>query len=219
MNQRFTFRKRMLTGVAVLVPLGITFIVLRFLYRLFSGFLAPFVQVAAGQHLAPWMVGLLSLTLLLLVLYLVGGFARHVVGRRIISMGEKIVASIPVVNPIYSAAKQVVHAVMLSNEYVFTGVAFIEFGTPGGRTMAFISGEPINDAAGTPCYRMFIPTAPNPTTGFFQVLPCDRVHRSTLTVEQGLKMIVSCGVVAPTHFDFAFDRSEVAELPDCSSES
>ncbi|MFT5129623.1 MAG: putative membrane protein, partial [Rhodothermales bacterium] len=66
------------------------------------------------------------------------------------------------------------------------------------------SGKPMNDANGRACYRMFIPTAPNPTTGFFQILPCDQVTVSDMTVEQGLKMIVSCGVVVPDEFDFAF---------------
>jgi uncharacterized membrane protein len=209
MNQSFTFRKRMLTGLAVLVPLGVTILVLRFLYRLMSGFLAPFVQVLAGKHLTPWMVGLLSITLLFLFLYLVGGFARHVAGRRLIAFGERIVENIPVVNPIYSAAKQVVQAIMLSDQNVFTAVAFIEFGSPGGRTIAFISGGPMNDANDRPCYRMFIPTAPNPTTGFFQILPCDQVTVSDMSVEQGLKMIVSCGVVVPNQFDFAFPAEDL----------
>jgi uncharacterized membrane protein len=202
-NSPFTFRRRVLTGLAVLVPLGFTIIILRFLYRLMSGLLAPLVKLAAGPYLEPWMVGIVSLIILVILLYVVGSIAANLAGRRVIALGEQLVERIPGVKVIYSAAKQVVEAISLSSENVFTGVAFIEFGSPGARTLAFISGSPINDRDCIECYKLFVPTAPNPTTGFFQLMPCELVEKSTLTVEQGIKMIVSCGIVSPATLDFS----------------
>lgn len=97
---------------------------------------------------------------------------------------------------VYSAAKQVVDTLSPSRREAFKSVVWVEFPRPGFRALAFVTGS-IRDEDGTECYKLFIPTAPNPTSGFFEIAPCGEVRESALSVEDGIKMIVSAGILAP----------------------
>jgi uncharacterized membrane protein len=188
-------RRRLVTGLLVLVPIGITILVLRFLFNLTASVLAPAVRLIPGK-LPKSVLALISVCAFLLLLYAVGAVAQLLVGRRLIAIAEALVARIPLVKSVYSAVKQVVDTLSPSRREAFKSVVWVEFPRPGFRALAFVTGN-IRDADGTECYKLFIPTAPNPTSGFFEIAPCAEVRESALSIEDGIKMILSAGILAP----------------------
>lgn len=188
-------RTRMAQGLLALVPLIVTVIVLRFLLQVTSGILLPLID--------PWLDhwpavarALLSLGILLLLIYLLGLVASQVVGRRVLEWGEAVVLKVPFVKAIYSASKQVVAAFQGPGARSFKSVVFIEFPGPGMRAVGFLTGG-FSDTDGRAWVTVFVPTTPNPTTGFLQVVPESDVMRTDFTVEEGVKMVMSLGSLMP----------------------
>ena len=103
---------------------------------------------------------------------------------------------VPFVKVIYSASKQVADAFQNRKARAFRAVVLVEFPGPGMRAIAFVTGD-VTDSAGRACHTVFVPTTPNPTTGFLQVIPTDRVEATPYTVEDGIKMVMSLGVLVP----------------------
>jgi len=193
---RTTVRGYLVRGLLVLVPLGITAYVLWLVYMLTAGHLAPFIRQHL-LHIPSAAVAPLSVLLFLIILYLTGFTAAWVVGRRLIALGETILHRIPLVKSVYTASKQAVE--MLSaqgKEAGYKAAVFIDFPFPGARTMAFVTGKSEVEGVG-PHYRVFVPTTPNPTSGYLLLLPPEHVKDSGLSVEEAAKCIMSAGVVTP----------------------
>jgi len=189
------FKTRMASGLVVLVPLVVTVAVIRFLFDFTSGILLPIVDPAVDN----WPSGaraVLSLAVLLAVVYFLGFVATHVVGRRILSYGEGIVLRVPFVKIIYSVSKQVVAAFQGQQSRAFKSVVFVEFPRPGMRAVAFLTGE-VRMEDGSTWNTVFVPTTPNPTTGFLQIVPADAVVWTPYTVEEGIKLLMSLGTLTP----------------------
>lgn len=185
-------RLRMTQGLVALVPVLITWVVVRFLFNLTAGILLPVIDPAVDHW--PWMgQAALSLLVLLAVLYLLGEVASRVVGRRLLDLGEAVVLKVPLVRTIYRAAKQVVAAFQGPGARAFKSVVFIEFPRKGMRAVGFVTGR-FEDDEDT-WITVFVPTTPNPTTGFLQVVRQAEVRSTDLTVEEGVKMIMSLGAL------------------------
>lgn len=188
-------RSRLVSGLFVLVPVWITIVVVQAVFKAMASFLAPLVQ-ALPWALPPLAVkGLAVLAFLLLVL-VCGIVASRMVGRRLLAWGESVILRIPLVKSIYSASKQVVDAISMTNQSSFKSVVMVEYPRPGLRVLAFMTGIS-TDGQGRRLARVFIPTAPNPTSGFLQLIPVEELQSTDMTVEAGLKMIVSGGFIAP----------------------
>jgi uncharacterized membrane protein len=204
-------RNRILSGVLLLLPFAVTFLVIRWLFNFVFKLINPTVvklveRVQEIPHIGilpgtaiSAIVTVLTIFLLLFLLYLVGSVARWVIVRRFVEAGEMMLLKIPLVRTIYSATQQVVKAVSLPGKDSFKSVAMVEFPRPGFRSIGFITGY-INDVHGKKYCRVFIPTAPNPTTGFFQLIPSEQVIETSLTVEDAFSMIISGGLVIPNGF-------------------
>jgi uncharacterized membrane protein len=189
------FKARMASGLVVLIPLVVTFAIIRFLFDFTSGILLPVVDPAV----ATWPRGAraaLSLLILIVVTYVLGTVARHVVGRRILGLGESVVLRLPFVKVIYSASKQVVSAFQGQQSKAFKAVVFVEFPRPGMKAVGFVTGQ-VELEDGSAWETVFVPTTPNPTTGFLQLVPLGAAMRTDYTVEEGVKMVMSLGVLTP----------------------
>lgn len=189
------FRIRMVAGAFALIPIVVTVAVLRFLFGISSSILRPFVNPAT-EALPPAAQAILSFIGLLIVVYVLGELATNFIGRRILAIGESVVLRVPIVKTIYSASKQVVSAFEQRESRAFKSVVFVEFPSPGSKALGFVTGE-LTDARGAPMNTVFIPTSPNPTTGFLQVIPKSDLMSTSYTVEEGLKMVMSVGVLIP----------------------
>ena len=188
-------RTRVVSGVVVLVPLAATVVVVRWVFLFTSGLLLPYLDPA----IAHWPFAAraaLSLVALLLGLYLLGEVAAHVVGSRVIGLGEAVLLRVPFVKVIYRAFKQVAAAFQGPGAKAFKSVVFVPFPHPGMRAVGFVTST-ISKSDGTVWNTVFVPTTPNPTTGFLQVIPQADIVKTDYTVEEGVKMIMSLGALVP----------------------
>jgi uncharacterized membrane protein len=194
-NRGRRFRTRMASGLVVLIPLVVTVAVIRFLFGFTSGILLPIVDPAVADWPPLWRA-ILSLGVLLVAVYLLGEIAHHVVGRRVLSLGEGIVMRVPLVKVVYSASKQVVAAFQGRGTRAFQSVVYLEFPREGMRAIGFVTSTTRRED-GNLWSTVFVPTTPNPTTGFLQLVRDDDMIRTSYTVEEGIKMVMSLGVLVP----------------------
>ncbi|MCR4290922.1 MAG: DUF502 domain-containing protein [Candidatus Scalindua sp.] len=189
-------QKYLIAGILFILPVGITLFFLRFLMRISAG---NIVKIAPKywDHAHPFLTWGISLAIFILFLYGLGIFATHIIGRRLIEFGEKIIMWVPFLKTVYGVSKQVVTAFLDTNREAFKSVVLVEFPQPGVRVIGFITGK-IEDTQGQNCYKVFVPTSPNPTSGFFLIVRSDEIQHTNLSVEDGMKMIVSGGLVAPS---------------------
>jgi len=201
-------RKRMISGLLLLLPFYVTLLVIKWLFSLVAGFLRPevlvlwqyFIDPAVSKDAPPIYISIVAATMsvvvLVLLIYAIGAIAQFVVGRRLIRLGEDLMLKIPLAGTVYSATKQVVQAMSLPNKAAFKSVVLVEFPRPGFKSLAFMTGR-IRDQDGRAYCKVFIPTTPNPTTGFLEIVPFEEVVETTLTIEEAFKMIISGGLISP----------------------
>ena len=205
-------RNRIASGILLLMPFGVTLLVMSWLFRWVVSFLRPLLQKllsvipedslirSVPQSYISICLSLWSIAILLLLVYLVGAVGQFVLGGRLISLGEVLVLKVPLVRTIYAASKQVIEAISLPNRAAFKSVVLVEFPRPGFKTIGFITGH-IRNLAGEMLYTVFIPTTPNLTTSFLEIVSATDVTEINMTIEDGLKMILSGGIVCPEVLD------------------
>ncbi len=187
-------KKKILMGVFVLAPFGITAYVFYVLFRVIAGFMFPVVRKI--PVLAGWPIAvnyLISFVLAMLILWFLGVLASNIFGRTIFRIFEKIFVKTPVINKLYTTVKQIVE-VIVSKKSAFRRVGRIDYPRKGIKTIVFITGEML--IKGKRHYSIFIPTTPNPTSGFFCMVPGEEVEELDMSVENAMKMIVSGGMIS-----------------------
>jgi uncharacterized membrane protein len=138
--------------------------------------------------------------LTLLVVFLTGLFAANIIGQRLVNVWERVLARIPVVNSIYNGVKQVSDTLLTPGGQAFRKALLVQWPSPGMWTVAFLTGKPGGDVANHlqgDYVSIYVPTTPNPTGGYFVMVPRSAVVELDMTVDDALKYIVSMGVVSP----------------------
>jgi len=189
-------RNRMISGILLCLPLGITFVILRVIYNITAGILMPFMEDRL-DHIPEAVLILTSLFVLIVFIYLIGAIGAHVIGKRLISFFEMIIINVPILKTIYSASKNIVNTLSSSGSASFKSAVFIEFPKKDSYSIGFVTGE-VKDSKGIPYYKIFVPTAPNPTSGFLQIIPVRKVIASDMPVEDAVKMVISGGIMGPS---------------------
>ena len=189
-----TLRKYFISGALVVAPVIITYLALRFLFEAIDGILSDEIYDLLGYRIP----GLGLVTTLLLVL-LVGVLTRNYFGSRMVKIGERFINSFPVVRTIYVAAKQLVEGVSLPSKRAFKQVALVEYPRRGVFALCFVVGRPIKrvDGVDTKSVCLFVPSTPTPVSGMVVVAPPDQVILLDMTVEEGIKFLVSGGIASP----------------------
>ena len=189
------FATRMASGVFALIPLAVTFVVLRWLFNLTAGILLPLIDPMVGEW-PTFFRALLAVGILLVVVYVLGEIAAHVVGRRVLAVAEAVVLRLPFVKVIYSISKQVVGAFQGQGTKAFKSVVYVDFPQAHHKSLAFVTSD-FTKPDGSEWSTIFVPTTPNPTTGFLQIVERHRLETTDMSVEEGIKMIMSLGVLKP----------------------
>jgi len=185
----------LLAGLAVILPLAVTIWVLVGVFRFIDGLAGRIIVYLTG-HYIPGLGFVITIGLILLA----GLLATNYIGRRLLGFGESLLLKIPLARSVYRLAKQVTEALSRKDEQVFRQVVLVEWPRRGVHSIGFLIGEAGEDLFGTggsDKVKVFIPTVPNPTTGFLFVAPREEVWPMPLTVEDGLKFILSVGIVNP----------------------
>jgi uncharacterized membrane protein len=142
----------------------------------------------------------LGVVLTLLVLLLTGLFAANIIGQRLVNMGEGLLARIPVVKSIYNGVKQVSDTLFSSSGQAFRKALLVRFPHSDAWTIAFLTGTPSGEVASRldgDYISVYVPTTPNPTSGYLLVVPRSQVIELDMSVEEALKYVISMGVAAP----------------------
>ena len=193
-------RRYLVAGLLVWVPLGVTVLVIKFLIDLMDRTLLLLPQAYRPESLLGFRIPGLGIVLTAIIVLGTGIVVVNLFGHKLISIWERLLARIPLVRSIYSGVKQVVETMLSSDGKSFSKVVLIEYPRRDLWTLAFVSGEGWRTAAdriGEDMVSVFVPTTPNPTSGFFLMVPRKDTIELDITVDDGLKMIISAGVLVP----------------------
>ena len=196
-----TFRRAFLTGLLVLAPLGVTAWVSVWLFRSIDDLVRPMILSVPGvaNYLPPGGIQGIGVLAAVLVVTIVGFFANNLLGRTFFGLIDSLLARIPWIKGVYGAAKEISGVVFSDKRNAFQKVVAVEYPRPGCYSVGFVT-ETGEDPSGARFVHVFLPTSPNPTSGYFLLLPEEDTRELALTVEDGLKLIVSGGsVIADGH--------------------
>jgi len=162
-----------------------------------DGLLQPVIKAIFGNEIPG-----LGFAITIALVYLAGLFASNIVGHRLIRFGESLLSRIPLLKQLYNGTKQVIASLSGTgiNKAAFREVVLVEFPREGMKTVAFVTNE-TRDETGRKLLMIFIPTAPIPTSGYFEIVTEDKVTRSNITVDEAMQMIISSGMVVPDVID------------------
>lgn len=193
-------RKYFITGLLILVPLAITLWVLNLIISTMDQSLLLLPESWRPEALFGFRIPGLGTILTLLIIFLTGLATRNFIGRYIIMLWEKLLTHIPVVKSIYSSVKQVSDTLLSSSGNAFRKAVLVQYPREGSWTIAFHTGIPggeIKKHLQGDYVSLYVPTTPNPTSGFFLIVPRADTIELEMSVDMALKYVVSMGVVAP----------------------
>lgn len=190
----------LIAGLVILVPTALTVYVLIVLFRIMDGFFGPLVDRALSVYIPDAHVPGLGLVMTLLVILLLGWLSTNVVGHRLISAFERLVQRVPVGRTIYASTKGVLEAVSRDQTEAFTRVVLIEYPKANLFALAFVTRgarwEGV-DPRTADLLLVFVPTTPNPTSGFLLLVPRSEAIPLPISVEEGIRMVISGGILLP----------------------
>jgi uncharacterized membrane protein len=202
----------MIAGVLATLPLAVTYWFVTFIFKKFSGFVQPYLEMVMLKFhivIPLYVQNIISFSIIVLALIFIGLFARNFIGRQFLRLIESIAENIPIVRSVYSSIRQIVDAFQTTSGSSFKKVVMIEYPRAGLYSFGFVtkdSSEFVNKATGEVCVNIFIPTTPNPTSGFILIVPKKDVIDPGIAIEDGIKFIISAGLVEP------FDKTNQPKL-------
>ena len=204
MNNMMTYLRRyFISGLLVWVPILVTLVVINFLLGLLNNTLTLLPKSYQPDALIGVHIPGINIVITLLVIFLTGLFAANFLGRRLVAMGDGIIGRIPLVRTIYSGVKQMVETLFTPGGQSFRKVLLVEYPRTGSWTIAFQAGDVAPEVLKslgsdtTEWVSLYVPTTPNPTSGFLLMVPRASVIELNMSVDQALKLIISLGVVHP----------------------
>ncbi len=193
-------RKYIITGLLIWVPLGITIFVIRLLVNLMDQTIVLLPPAWRPEALFGFNVPGLGIVVSAMVIFITGFFLTNFAGRRLIRGWENFLDRIPLVRSIYSSVKQVTRTVLSADNNTFNDVLLIQYPRKGLWTLCFKTSDSpksFNEITNDELITVFVPTTPNPTSGFILFVPKSEVKKIDLDVEDALKLVMSLGVVTP----------------------
>lgn len=198
-------RNNFIAGLLVVIPLGVTVWIVSIIVRLFDKLikvLLPSRLEKIFQQQQPYLWKGIAILAILILMMLIGMFARNIIGHKLIGLGEKLLNRIPLVNRIYGTLQQISHAFLGERRTGFNRVILFQYPRAGLYTLGLVSresGEEIREKTGEKMLSIFVPTTPNPTSGLLILVPEKDTIPLKMSVEEGLKLLISGGTVVPSY--------------------
>jgi len=220
---RAILRTRIVAGLLTVIPLWVTYYVVRFVFDIMRSATEPLAQkvaemvIAHNQQLARtsrllpeqirsyfsnWVVPILAVLLTLTFLYLLGLFSANVFGGRLIRFIERQLERVPMVKTIYRSTKQIVTSIGGLDSGRMHRVVLVEVPRPGLKRIAFLTSVMTDSDTGRPLANVFIPYTPYLTTGYMQIVPLDEVTETGWTFEDAAKLVMSGGIISPSQIPY-----------------
>lgn len=200
-------RASFLTGLVVISPIGLTLWLMWTVAGWVDGWVLPFVpqEFQPEQYIGLNVRGF-GVIFFLVFTIIVGWLAKNIIGRSVLRFGESLVDRMPVVRSVYNGLKQIAETVFSQGETKFDRACLIDYPRPGIKAVAFVSSRSKGEIAAQgseddPLISVFMPTTPNPTSGFLMFVPESQVTYLDMTIEDAAKLIISAGLVYPTQRD------------------
>lgn len=192
-----------LTGLAVVIPAGLTLYILSFIISVMDNLLQVIPVHYQPDHLFGIHIPGLGAIVTVIIIFICGLITTSYLGTRIVGFGERLVGKIPFVRSIYQAIKRIADSLLMDKAQSFKKVVMVEYPRRGVYSIGFVTGTPNGEiqniiGQGSCCVGVFMPLALTPTTGFFIMVPQDELIELCMTVEEAFTLIISAGIVTPT---------------------
>ena len=211
-------QRYLITGALTLLPLWLTWVVFKFVFTLLSDISVPWIAAVAqplaqayplafGWLDAPWVQSAIAALATVLLIYVVGWATNRVVGQRLIGAFDRVVARIPMVQTIYGGSKKLLELMQTKPDGTHR-VVLIDFPHANMKTVGLVTRTLRDHDTGREYAAVYVPTTPNPTSGYLEIVPLDRVTPTDWTMDQAMAFNISGGAIAPSRF--RFDPAPVA---------
>jgi uncharacterized membrane protein len=183
-------RAQFITGILIVVPIVAAILILRWLFLTLDNMLQPVAESLLGYSIPG-----LGLGITVVLIYLTGVVAMNVIGRRLIRYGESLLARVPLFRYLYTGIKQILQSFATPREGGFLQVVLVEFPKKGMRAIGFVTSESSVES-GEKLLTVFIPTSPNPTSGYLEIVRETDIIKTNISIDDALKMVLSAGKVS-----------------------
>ena len=219
-------RKHLLSGLITIVPLAITWLVLELLFNVLSRFGRPWVLVLAAniERQSPALADFLresmlqnvfAVVLVLVALGLLGWATNRVLGRKLFNAFEQLVDRVPFVQTVYGSMKRLV-GVLQQQPSGVQRIVLIDFPSPEMKTVGLVTRTLQDSATGETLVAVYVPTTPNPTSGYLEIVPLDRVTPTEWSMDEAMQFVISGGAVAPDRIPYHAPRGGLEPEPEAS---
>jgi uncharacterized membrane protein len=219
-----SWRANFFTGLAIIMPVVISIGIVIWLFGTVANFTdkllfflpASLTHADDGRGPVLWYWSVAAFALAIVLVTLLGRFARYYIGKRLIELAEQIMLRVPLLNKIYGALKQVNEAFTSDKKSAFKQVVLVEFPRDGIFSVGFLTGEQQDEVQAKTreaVVAVFIPTTPNPTTGYLVLVPRNKVTKLDMSVADGVKFVISLGAVSPEYAGAAVTSGSSALRP------
>jgi len=190
-------KRHFITGLVAILPLGLTVGVIWFLIQKIGGFFGKyFTQISLFRDISKPLSSLLGFIAVIIGIYIIGFITSSFIGRWALNTLDKIMTKLPFVKGLYNATRQLVNAIMIDHS-AFSKVVIIKYPRENTYTLAFLTSKDKWKIGGKEYFNVFLPTSPNPTSGYYLIYPASEVIETGISIQDGFKIITSGGVILP----------------------
>ncbi len=186
------FRKNFFSGLLLIIPLVITLLVIRAIFNFLDSLLLPYLQPQIGY----WVPGI-GIVITFLAIYLIGLLLTNIIGKKLVRKGEMLLLKIPIAKSIYGSVKQILETFSFKEDQSGKNVIMVEYPKENIWSIGLVNGEVAHPLSNELLYNILIIASINPTSGFFILVPQNKVIQLDISVEEAMKWIVSGGIVTP----------------------
>lgn len=208
-------RRYLITGLLTFIPIWLTWVVFKSIFSLLSQVNLPWVTAlfdafpdTLGRLHQSWLISLLAFIVTVIALYSMGFATNRVFGQRLLAAFERLIERIPIAHSIYSGTKKLM-SIVQNKPSGTQRVVLIDFPSPELKSLGFVT-RVFRDAAGTELAAVYVPTTPNPTGGYLEIVPIERLIATDWSVDQAMAFILSAGAAGPDTLPFVVERTTSA---------
>ncbi|MGC9513901.1 MAG: DUF502 domain-containing protein [Fidelibacterota bacterium] len=194
--KRQNVKTAFISGLIVAIPLGITIFTFQFIFGFIDNIFGRYIR-----EILPFYIPGIGFISTFIIIFLIGAFVNHWLGKKMFERIEKRLSKLPILGSLYTVSRQIVEIIGSSRRKEFQKVIFLQYPAEGIWTIGFVTGQSLA-ADGMRMYNVFVPTTPNPTSGYMVFIPWEDAVDTKLSIEEGLKMLISGGMVSPPRMPF-----------------
>jgi len=206
-------RNYIITGLLTAIPLWVTWLILKFLFGILTetgdpvirgvaGAIRPYWSDGARILMTPFVQGVLAIIIIIAFLYFLGWMATRVIGKRMINWFDAIMTRIPMIRTVYGSVKKLIITFQQQPDNT-QRVVLINYPSPDMKTIGLVTREMIDSDTGKRLATVYVPTTPNPTSGYLEIVPIENITATTMTVDEAMSFIVSGGAVGPEKINYS----------------